>query len=278
MARAGITLTLRDRTSDEDIRLPRVLSGLGTIVSAVGEECLSTWRRPQRILKIADAVSWRRVLHYHRIRLTAAKGWEPVGNTRLTARRIASYDEYLALQKSKLEFLDLATHEQSFRRVLRARVADLPFVERGGTVLCLGARLGAEVAAFLDCGCFAVGVDLNPGIANPYVVAGDFHALQFADRCVDIVYSNSIDHAFDLKKLSAEVRRVLKPGGHLILEIDPGTRERPELDGDLWQALAWEVTGDLVAAVCAEGFSAVSQRPFDYPRGGTQAVFRPTAT
>jgi SAM-dependent methyltransferase len=190
---------------------------------------------------------------------------------------MASYDDYLSLQRSKLEYLDLTGHEQAFRESLRERLVDLGFVVPGATVLCLGARLGAEVAAFIDCGAFAVGVDLNPGPANPYVVAGDFHALQFADRSTDVVYSNSIDHAFDLTRLLAEVRRVLKPDGRVVLEVDPGTRERPDLDGDLWQALAWESIDDLIAAVCGQGFGVESRRKFEYPRGGTQVVLRPVA-
>ena len=50
------------------------------------------------------------------------------------------------------------------------------------TVLCLAARIGTEVKAFLDLGCFAIGIDLNPGTDNRYVVHGDFHDLQFAPK------------------------------------------------------------------------------------------------
>ena len=39
-----------------------------------------------------------------------------------------------------------------------------------------------EVRAFLDHGAFAVGIDLNPGRDNRYVMVGDFHQLQFARR------------------------------------------------------------------------------------------------
>jgi len=254
------------------------LTGVGDIARAVWAECVSTWRRPDRIWKIGEAQSWRRLLRFQGIRLKAGRRWDTSGSPRLSARRLASYEDYLSLQRSKLEYLDLSEHEQAFRRVLRERVGDLGFVRPGVTVLCLGARLGSEVAAFIDCGTFAVGVDLNPGTANPYVVTGDFHALQFADRSVDVVYSNSVDHAFDLKRLLAEVRRVLKPEGHLVLELDPGTHERAEPADDLWQTLAWNATDDLVNAVRTEGFFVVGRRKYDYPRGGTQVVLRPEST
>ena len=46
-------------------------------------------------------------------------------------------------------------------------------------MLCLGARLGTEVRALHNLGYFAIGIDLNPGVDNPYVLMGDFHKLVF---------------------------------------------------------------------------------------------------
>ena len=74
-------------------------------------------------------------------------------------------------------------------------------MKKAASVLCLGARQGTEVKAFLDLGCFAVRIDLEPGAENQFVVQGDFHDLKFPTESVDIVFTNSLDHAFDPKKM-----------------------------------------------------------------------------
>jgi SAM-dependent methyltransferase len=93
------------------------------------------------------------------------------------------------------------------------------------SVLCLGARLGHEVAAFISLGHFAIGNDLKPGEGNRYVVAGDFHKLSFADHSVDCVYINSVDHILDLAAFTAEIRRVLKPSGLFVADVVLGYEE-----------------------------------------------------
>lgn len=110
---------------------------------------------------------------------------------------------------------EIEDYNQRYRAILHQRLEEYGAVQTGAA-LCLGARQG----------CFAVGVDLNPGRDNRYVLPGDFHALQFADQSVDIVFSNSFDHAFDLTKLLREVTRVLRPGGLLVLEAGVGMEER----------------------------------------------------
>ena len=90
----------------------------------------------------------------------------------------------------------------------------------GKKVLCLGARLGEEVKAFRQLGhTNAIGIDLNPGPNNQYVIEGDFHSIPFDDAAFDGVYCNCLDHARDLRKVSAECARVLKPGGILALDV-----------------------------------------------------------
>jgi ubiquinone/menaquinone biosynthesis C-methylase UbiE len=108
--------------------------------------------------------------------------------------------------------------------MFRRRFEPVPLAPHS-SVLCLAARLGSEVEAFISLGHFAIGIDLNPGPDNPFVVSGDFHALQFADHSVDCVYTNSLDHAFDIEKITREVRRVLKPGGMFLLEAVAGHEE-----------------------------------------------------
>jgi SAM-dependent methyltransferase len=145
----------------------------------------------------------------------------------LTRRRYDSYQEYLDHQAAKLDEItdrleetqaeDLAEFQRRFETC-----AALPPRSR---VLCLGARLGTEVNAFLKLGHFAVGVDLNPGENNQFVLHGDFHHLVFADGSVDVVYTNVLDHVFDLERAMAEVTRVLTPNGMLLADIQPGYEE-----------------------------------------------------
>lgn len=110
-------------------------------------------------------------------------------------RTYRGYEDYVRHQSAKLATLDLAGYDAEFEAALGARLATLAEVRPGASVLCLGARSGAECRAFSARGCFVVGLDLNPGADNRWVLPGDFHALQWADNCVDLVYCNALDHA-----------------------------------------------------------------------------------
>ena len=157
---------------------------------------------------------------------------------------------------------------------LRERLADLPEIQRGTSVLCLGARLGAECGAFTERGAFSVGVDLNPGEGNPFVVTGDFHDLQFAEASVDCVYTNSLDHVFDLKTVLSEINRVLKPGGLLIAEIVRGSREAGGRDPGQYESCWWENSEDLVMEIAQSGLIPERRASFSEPWEGIQTVFR----
>jgi SAM-dependent methyltransferase len=85
----------------------------------------------------------------------------------------------------------------------------------------LGARLGEEVVAFRELGFpETIGIDLNPGANNPYVTKEDFHKTSFANNSFNTVYTNSLDHSWDLESFAKEVHRILTPGGVLILELN----------------------------------------------------------
>ncbi|HUT89557.1 MAG TPA: class I SAM-dependent methyltransferase [Thermoguttaceae bacterium] len=84
-------------------------------------------------------------------------------------------------------------------------------------VLCLGARYGEEVAGFRTLGYEAIGVDLVP--YPDLVIEADFHALPFADGTVDLIYSNAVDHVFDMPAFAAEICRVLRPGGWVYVHL-----------------------------------------------------------
>ncbi len=143
---------------------------------------------------------------------------------------------------------------ESFTRTFRNAAPHL----KAGPVLCLGARtgaesLGAEAAGFKG----SVGVDLHP--AGPTVIQGDWHNLPFADGTFANCYSNSLDHCLHLDKLAAEVRRVLGKGGRFYVMAT----NRPNKTAEKWlsipsnEALYWDSSADLSAALCALGFTEI---------------------
>jgi len=239
----------------------------------VKREIRETLERPSRLLAVFSLTRIGRYIRFQRLRFLAGGEWSDHGGG-VASKGFSSYEDYVRVQQSKLQYLDLSAHEGRFRKVLAQRLAASALVSRGARVLCLGARLGAEVAAFRDVGTFAVGVDLNPGKDNPWVMFGDFHNLEYPDAIVDIVYSNSLDHSFDLARVLAEVRRLLTDFGHLIVEADPGVEESSGVAPDLWAAFQWPTVTALADRIRACGFELVERSNFDYPRGGTCLVFQ----
>jgi ubiquinone/menaquinone biosynthesis C-methylase UbiE len=145
---------------------------------------------------------------------------------------------------------------------------------RGLRVLCLAARLGGEVRAFIDLGALAIGIDLNPGIGNRYVVHGDFHHLQYADNTFDVVFTNSLDHALDVPRIMDEARRVLADDGMFIVEASAG---RESYAPKTWEALTWANLDDLVTVIEQGGFRLESRSEVDELWPGEQLRFRSTA-
>lgn len=190
-----------------------------------------------------------------------AEGWKK--------RTYGEYGEYVRHQASKLETMKLRGYDKEYRDQLFSRLTDQDGGWEGMSVLCLGARLGTEVKAFLDAGALAIGIDLNPGPSNKYVVVGDFHDIQYPRSSVDVVFTNSLDHCGDIGVVLREVARVLKRGGIFVLEaIGEGERL------DEWASLSWPSTGALIARIEEEGFVLVSRAAIDKPWEGHHLRFR----
>jgi len=131
-----------------------------------------------------------------------------------------SYDEYIEHQSKKIrEFPEQVNMMNNrIKEILEERYKH-KYDFKGKTVLCLGARLGGEVSAFKKLGSLAIGIDIEPGWHNPHVLYGDFHGTNFPDGVFDFVYCNSVDHAFDLNALFAEVSRLMKKDGVFLMEV-----------------------------------------------------------
>jgi len=187
-------------------------------------------------------------------------------------RRYHSYDAYLEHQKAKLETHEFGHYDEDFRRTLRERLNSLELEWQGRNVLCLGARIGSEVKAFLDVGAFAVGIDLNPGKENRYVVQGDFHDLQYAPNSIDVVYTNSLDHAFDIERMAKEVLKVLKPDGLFLVEAVHGRDQG--INPGFFESFFWKNIDDLVRVFEAAGFTVWRRTPIARPWPGELICFR----
>lgn len=143
-------------------------------------------------------------------------------------RQYKNYDKYLKHQAKKFD-IGFSKKIKKFIpkyfpnnvRSFEKRINGFKDYVRHGKILCLGARTGAEVEAFRNLGFpYSIGIDINPGPNNEYVVKGDFHNMDFEDNSFDTIYSNCIDHAWNLRKLSKEIYRVSNKKARLILEID----------------------------------------------------------
>lgn len=182
-------------------------------------------------------------------------------------RSYSSYADYVAHQSSKLGVFDISEYNEQLAGLIRERCSDL---EVGGRpVLCLGARLGGEVQGFLSLGAFAVGVDLNPGPQNRYVLYGDFHDLQFPDRSAFVVFTNSLDHSLYLTTLLEEVARLLAEDGTFVVEA---TRGDDAFDD--WAATTWASVDSLAGVIESCGFQLSGRRTISNPWQGEHLRFR----
>jgi SAM-dependent methyltransferase len=226
---------------------------------------------------LRDRIRWdvRRLYHQARkvlLRLRIGERWEEAGP--ISRRIYPDYNSYVEHQKTKFSAQRskrVMAHDQTFHDALADRLTRLPHELGGRSVLCLGARQGTEVRCFIERGAFAVGIDLNPGPGNRHVVVGDFHALQFADGSIDVVYTNSLDHAFDLDRILAEVSRVLRPGGLFIVEANAA--DDGSASAGPYEAMAWESPGALADRIATGGFERLGSTPFALPWPGEQLRF-----
>jgi SAM-dependent methyltransferase len=178
----------------------------------------------------------------------------------LAHKTFSDYDDYVYRQGGKAtrkrDFLlaHLPKNTENFHRIFTAAGPHLT----PGSVLCLGARTGAESLGAVQAG-FAgsVGIDLHP--VGPTVLRGDWHDLPFQAGSFANAYTNSLDHCLYLDKLTAEVKRVLAPGGRFYLMATNRTMSTEEwLAKEGNEALHWETSDQLSEAICGYGFAVVA--------------------
>ncbi|OVA17605.1 Methyltransferase type 11 [Macleaya cordata] len=139
------------------------------------------------------------------------------------------------------------------------------FLSNDSKALCIGARVGQEVAALKRVGVAdSIGIDLVP--YPPLVMQGDFHDQPFENSTFDFEFSNVFDHALYPTKFVGEIERTLKPGGVCVLHVALSGR------GDKYSANDLYNVGGLVGMfrVC----EVVHVRKVDGFGLDTEVVFR----
>lgn len=205
--------------------------------------------RRLRRMRDADYVH-ERDKHPVRHKHHGAGGWKAEKEGGLAKRDYADYEEYLTHQKLKLDEMVRMKGGFSnfdifdFRLKFYARFRHLTrLLPSDAKILCCGARQGTEVDVLRDLGFHAArGIDLNPGEGNPLVEVGDMMKLDLPDNSLDLLYTNCVDHAFDLDQLLTEHRRVLKPNGYLLYDIAFNEQE----GAGIWEAIEWDRAEDIL--------------------------------
>lgn len=106
-------------------------------------------------------------------------------------------------------------------------------LSNSSSCLCIGARVGQEVAALRQIGVAnSVGIDLVP--SPPLVIHGDFHHQPFDDETFDFEFSNVFDHALYPEQFVGEIERTLKPGGVALLHVAISRRSDKYSANDLF--------------------------------------------
>lgn len=186
--------------------------------------------------------------------------FKPIGQA-LIGRSYDKYESYLEHQGKKLNMLvgrdSWFNNRMIFVWRLRFFKHFVPLKEvlaKDAKIICVGARQGTEVEVLREIGFrFAIGIDINPGPDNPYVRYGDFMSLDIPDESQDAVYSNAVDHAFDLDSFFKEQARIIRAGGYGLFDFaDFQSEYRP----GAFEVVAWEST-DAPVAVMQKYFSEV---------------------
>src|ERR1700684_2866627 len=109
----------------------------------IADEARKIARNPRRLAEVFRPRRWRQFFSILAFNARTGNRWKTAADkTRFKQREYSSYEQYLAHQQSKFQYLNLTEYDRTYRLVLKERLQDLPGLKPGTTVLCLGARQG----------------------------------------------------------------------------------------------------------------------------------------
>lgn len=142
---------------------------------------------------------------------------------------------------------------------------------RGGRLLDVGCALGAFMAAARDRGYETVGVDVNPhavertGARFPEVYLGSIEKLDLEPSSYDVVVmTDVIEHVNAPASFLQRARRLLKPGGHLLLTTPDTASLSCALMGRRWPHYKLEhlfYFNERTMRHCLSGFEVLEMQP-----------------
>ena len=154
----------------------------------------------------------------------------------------ATYDEYIEHQKVKTtdprrrklwlnKEWDMKI--QIFENVFQ-NYKDKGILKENMKAICFGARTGQEVVALNNLKLDGIGIDIVP--QEPYVIVGDIHKAPFEDNTFDFVFTNIMDHSIYPEKFISEMERVLKPGGHCLVQLQLNCKSDEYAENDIYNS------------------------------------------
>ncbi|HSY08592.1 MAG TPA: methyltransferase domain-containing protein [Steroidobacteraceae bacterium] len=186
----------------------------------------------------------KRVLYRLGYQIVAAPNWATTrkvgedGGYRLVSWRNADGGYDLAEYHREQEKGNRAKIEQIWTSEPNLRFICQWLKDRGATpqfILCHGTRNGFEQKVFnAFFQCEVIGTEISPTASQfPMTVMADFHEPkpEWGERA-DIVYSNSLDHAYDPGKALRAWAQAVKNGGVIVIEkaSDSDPRGASDLD------------------------------------------------
>ena len=153
-----------------------------------------------------------------------------------------TYDDYINHQKVKTtdprrRKLWLGEEWQMkidiFKNIFN-RYKNMDILKENMKCLCFGARTGQEVVALNEIGMDAIGIDIVP--QKPYVIEGDIHKAPFENESFDFVFTNIVDHSIYPEKFISEMERVVKPNGHILVQLQLNCKSDVYAENDVYSS------------------------------------------